>query len=343
MKLSEIAARTACRMVAAEDVEIVGLAGIEEAGPGDLTFVANRKYIRHIRDTRASAIILAEEMPEAPIPSLRSPDPYLAFAKALDLFHRPVTPEPGIHPTAIVGPDAQIGPNASIGPYAVIGSGCLLGANVVLHPHVVLYPGASVGNDVILHARAVVRENCRLGDRVIIQNGAVIGSDGFGFAPKPDGTYYKIAQSGRVVIEDDVEVGANATIDRAAVGDTIIQRGSKIDNLVQIGHGSRVGEHCVLAAQTGLAGSTRLGRGVRAAGQVGFAGHLEVGDGATFTAQTGVPHDVPAGALMSGYPAVENAVWLRCMAALPKLPELIRRVRELEKRVADAAAKLENS
>jgi UDP-3-O-[3-hydroxymyristoyl] glucosamine N-acyltransferase len=343
MKLSEIAARTGCRMAASEDLEIRRLAGIEEAEPGDLTFVANRKYIKHIRDTRASAIILAEEMPEVTIPSLRCPDPYLAFALALELFHHPLPPEPGIHPTAVIAPDAQIGPNASIGPFAVVGSGCRLGADVVIYPHVVLYPGITVGDHVILHARAVIREGCRLGDRVIIQNGAVIGSDGFGFAPRRDGTYYKIAQSGGVLIEDDVEVGANAAIDRAAVGDTVIRRGSKIDNLVQIGHGSQVGEHCVLAAQTGLAGSTRLGRGVRAGGQVGFAGHLEVGDGATFTAQTGVPHDVPAGALMSGYPAVENAVWLRCMASLLKLPDLLRRVRELEKKLASPASPPEKS
>ena len=331
MKLSEIAERIHCRMVARQDPEIRRIAGIEDAGPGDLTFVANRKYIKHIKDTRASAIILSEEMPEVQIPSLRCSDPYLAFALALEIFHRPTAPEPGVHPTAVIGPNVTIGPNPSIGAYAVVGRSCRIGANVVLHPHAVLYPEVEIDDDVEIHAHVIIREGCKLGKRVVVQNGAVIGGDGFGFAPRDDGTYYKIVQAGRVVLEDDVEIGANTTIDRAAVGDTVVRRGSKIDNLVQIGHGSRVGEDCVLAAQTGLAGSTRLGRKVRAAGQVGFAGHLEVGDGATFTAQTGVPHDVPAGAVMSGYPAVANATWLRCSASLLKLPDLIRKVRELEK------------
>jgi UDP-3-O-[3-hydroxymyristoyl] glucosamine N-acyltransferase len=338
MKLSEIARRIQCRMVSDQDVDILRVAGIDEAGPGDLTFVANRKYIKHIKDTRASAIILGEEMPEVPMPSLRSPNPYLTFAYALELFYRPPVPEKGIHSAATVATDATIGPDASIGAFAVVGAGCRLGTGVVLYPHAVLYPGAVLGDDVVVHSHAVVRESCVLGNRVIVQNGAVIGGDGFGFAPREDGTYYKIMQAGSVIIEDDVEIGANAAIDRAAVGNTVIGRGSKIDNLVQIGHGSRVGENCVLAAQTGLAGSSRLGRGVRAGGQVGFAGHLEVGDGATFTAQTGVPHDVPAGALMSGYPAVDNTTWLRCSAAILKLPELIRKVRELEKALAAGRA-----
>lgn len=323
-------------MVSDMDVDIVRVAGIEDALPGDLTFVANRKYIKHIKDTRASAIILGEEMPAVPLPSLRSSNPYLAFAQALELFYHPLPIERRVHPGAVVAADVTMGPNPSIGPYAVVGAGCRLGENVVLHPHAVLYPGVVLGDDVVVHSHAVIREACVLGNRVIVQNGAVIGSDGFGFAPRHDGSYYKIMQAGNVIIEDDVEIGANAAVDRAAVGNTVIGRGSKIDNLVQIGHGSRVGENCVLAAQTGLAGSSRLGRGVRAGGQVGFAGHLDVGDGATFTAQTGVPHDVPAGALMSGYPAVENATWLRCSAAILKLPDLIRKVRELEKAVASA-------
>jgi UDP-3-O-[3-hydroxymyristoyl] glucosamine N-acyltransferase len=337
MKLSEIARKIQCRMAGSEDVDIVGVAGIEDAQPGDLTFVANRKYIKHIKDTRASAIILGEEVPEVSLPSLRCSNPYLAFAYALELFYRPLVPQPGVHPSAVVAPDARIGPNPSIGPFAVVGAGCCLGANVVLHPHAVLYPGVVLGDDVVVHSHATVRESCVLRSRVIVQNGAVVGGDGFGFAPREDGSYYKIVQAGSVLIEEDVEIGANATIDRAAVGNTVICRGSKIDNLVQIGHGSRVGENCVLAAQTGLAGSSRLGRGVRAGGQVGFAGHLEVGDGATFTAQTGVPHDVPAGALMSGYPAVENSTWLRCSAAILKLPDLIRKVRDLEKALAARA------
>jgi UDP-3-O-[3-hydroxymyristoyl] glucosamine N-acyltransferase len=321
-------------MVAEVDVDIQRMAGIDEAGPGDLTFVSNRKYIGKIPATRASAIILSQDLPTVPIPSLRTSNPYLAFARALELFYRPPVPEPGIHPTAVIAEDAAIGPSPSIGAYAVVGSKCRLGANVVLLPHSVLYPGVILGDDCIIHSHVIVREFCELGARVIVQNGAVIGSDGFGFAPKEDGTYYKICQTGRVLIEDDVEIGANSTLDRAAVGDTIIRRGAKLDNLVQIGHGSQVGEHSVLAAQVGLAGSTRLGKNVRAGGQAGFAGHLEVGDNAVITAQSATSHDVPPGAMISGSPGIDNATWLRATTAFGKLPSLVQRIRALEKEVA---------
>ncbi len=316
-----------------DDVEILRIAGIEVAGPGDLTFVSNRKYVRHIRDTRASAIILGHDMPAAPIPSLRTADPYLAFARALELFFEPVLAPPGIHPTAAVAPDAVVGPGASIGAYAVIGSQCVLGSGVVIYPHAVVYPEARIGDGSVLHAHAVVRERCELGRRVILQNGAIVGSDGFGFAPLEDGSYHKIVQTGRVLVEDDVEIGANTTIDRAAVGDSIIRKGAKLDNLVQIGHGSRVGENSVLAAQVGIAGSTRVGRNVKLGGQVGLAGHMEVGDDAILTAQSGAAHDIPAGAVMSGSPAIDNGAWLRSVAAYGRLPELVKRIRELEKQL----------
>jgi UDP-3-O-[3-hydroxymyristoyl] glucosamine N-acyltransferase len=333
MKLSKIAEILGCRMVGSSDVEITRVAGIEDAGPGDITFVANRKYIRHIPHTRASAIILGEDIPEVSIPSLRTDDPYLAFARALEIFYAPAVPTPGIHPTAVISEEAKIAPDVSIGAYAVIGPGCMVGSGVCIHPHVVLYPGAFVGNGSILHSNVVVREFCHVGERVILQNGVVIGSDGFGFAPTRDGTFYKICQTGRVVIEDDVEIGANTTIDRAAIGDTVIRRGAKLDNLVQVGHGAQVGENSVLAAQVGLAGSTRLGKGVWVGGQVGFAGHLEVGDKAVITAQSGTSHDIPAGAVMSGSPAFNNGDWLRAVAAFAKLPALVRKVRELEQEI----------
>jgi UDP-3-O-[3-hydroxymyristoyl] glucosamine N-acyltransferase len=335
MKLSQIARKIDCRMTGDEDVEIVRVAGIDEAEPGDLTFVSNRKYISHIRSTRASAIILGEDIPEVAIPSLRTDNPYLAFAHALELFYVPVLPEPGIHPTATIAEDAEIGANVCIGAYCVIGKRCQIGANSTLHSHVVLYPDVYLGCEVVLHSFVVVRELCKLGNRVILQNGVVIGGDGFGFAPTKEGTFYKICQTGCVVIEDDVEIGAHTTVDRAAVGDTIIRRGSKLDNLVQIGHGAQVGEHCVLAAQSGLAGSTRLGNGVQVGGQVGFAGHLEVGDKAIITAQSGSSHDIPSGMIMSGSPAFENAGWLRSVAAFPKLPALIRRIRGLEREIEE--------
>jgi len=332
MKLSEIASKINCRMIGG-DVEISRVAGIDEAGPGDLTFVSNRKYVSHIKSTRASAIILGDDILPVGIPSLRTEDPYLAFARALEIFFAPLRPEPGIHPAAMIAEDVSVGSDASIGAYAVIGKGCTIGAGVAIYPHAVLYPGVSVGNHSVLHSQVIVREGCVIGSRVILQNGVVIGSDGFGFAPTKDGSFYKICQTGRVIIEDDVEVGANTTIDRAAVGDTVIRRGAKLDNLVQVGHGAQVGEDCVLAAQVGLAGSTRLGKGVWVGGQVGFAGHLEVGDKAVITAQSGTSHDVPAGAVMSGSPAFENADWLRSTSVFSKLPQLVRKVRDLEKEI----------
>jgi UDP-3-O-[3-hydroxymyristoyl] glucosamine N-acyltransferase len=340
MKLSQIASRIGCRMVADQDVEILRVAGIDEAGPDDLTFVANRKYISHIKGTKAAAIILNEDLPPVPIPSLRTGDPYLAFARALEIFFVPLRPIVGIHPTAFVAEDAVVGPEASIGPYAVIERGCRIGARVQIYPHAVLYPGVTVGDDSVIHAHTTIREHCQIGNRVILQNGVVIGSDGFGFAPTKEGAFYKICQTGRVVIEDDVEIGANTTVDRAAVGDTIIRKGAKLDNLVQIGHGAQVGEHCVLAAQVGLAGSTRLGRGVWVGGQAGFAGHLEVGDNAVITAQSGTSHDIPPGAVMSGSPAFENSAWLRSVAAFSKLPNLVRKVRDLEARVEELKSAL---
>jgi UDP-3-O-[3-hydroxymyristoyl] glucosamine N-acyltransferase len=337
MKLSLIARKIGCRMDG-DDVEITRIAGIDDAGAGDLTFVSNRKYIRHIKNTKASAIILSEDIHPVAMPSLRTVDPYLAFAKAIEIFYTPPLPEPGIHPTAAIGDNVVIGPNACIGAYAVIGKGCKIGANAVIHPHVVLYQGVILGNDVVLHAHVMIREYCRIGNRVILQNGAVIGSDGLGFVPTKEGAFYKICQTGIVVIEDDVEIGSNTTIDRAAVGNTIIRKGAKLDNLVQIGHGAQVGDHCVLAAQVGLAGSTRLGRNVWVGGQAGFAGHLEVGDKAIITAQSGASHDIPAGAMMSGSPAFENATWLRSAAAFSKLPDLLKKVRVLEKEIEQLKA-----
>jgi len=333
MKLSEIAQKTNCRMVADSDLEILRVAGIDEAGPGDLTFVSNRKYVGRIKHTKASAIILALDIPPVPIASLRTDHPYLAFAQAIELFYKPPRPDSCIHQMAIIAEDAIIGPNASIGAFSVIGKGCILGSNVIVHPNVVLYDNVCIGDNVVLHAHVVVREYCRIGSRVIIQNGAIIGGDGFGFAPKEDGSYYKIPQSGCVIIEDDVEIGANTTVDRAAVGNTIIKRGTKLDNLVQIGHGSEVGQNCVLAAQVGLAGSTRLGRNVRVGGQAGFAGHTEVGDNAVITAQSGTSHDVEAGTMLSGSPAFNNSAWLRSVAAFPKLPNVIKKLRDLENEI----------
>jgi len=333
MKLSEIAEKLVCEMTG-RDVEIARVAGIDEAGAGDLTFVSNRKYISRIKTTKASAIILGKDIPPIDIPSLRTDDPYFAFARALEIFFTPLTPDSGVHPTAVIGDGAILGDCVNIGAYAVVGRNCRIGSGTTVYPHTVLYPDVITGCGCVFHSFVTVREGCRIGDRVILQSGVVIGGDGFGFAPLKDGTFYKICQTGSVIIEDDVEIGANTTVDRAAVGDTVIRKGVKLDNLVQVGHGAEIGEHSVLAAQSGLAGSTRLGRGVWVGGQAGFAGHLEVGDGAIITAQSGTSHDVPAKAVLSGSPAFKNSDWLRSVAAFAKLPQLARRVRELEKEIA---------
>jgi UDP-3-O-[3-hydroxymyristoyl] glucosamine N-acyltransferase len=328
MKLSDIATALDARLDnAPPDAEIAGVAGIEQAGPGQLTFVSNPRYAAAAKITKASAVIVAEDFPAIPAAMLRSKNPYLAWAKALELFYQPPQYAPGVHGTAVVHPSAKVGKSAHLGPYAVIDEGVEIGDNAVLLAHVVIYRGAKIGNNFFAHAHAVVREFCRLGDNIVLQNGAVVGSDGFGFAKDNFGHWHKIVQSGPAILEDDVEVQAHACVDRASVGETRIARGAKIDNLVQVGHGSSVGEDTLLCAQVGLAGSTEVGKNVILAGQVGVAGHCKVGDGAIATAQSGIPNDVPAGATVSGYPAIENRLWLKCCAVYAKLPELAKALR----------------
>jgi UDP-3-O-[3-hydroxymyristoyl] glucosamine N-acyltransferase len=275
--------------------------------------------------------------------TLESRNPYHDFARALELFYQPPRPEPGIHPLAAIHPTAVIGEGASIGPFVAVGARVTIGRGAVLHPHVTIYEGASIGDDFLAHAHATVREFCRVGDRVILQNGVVVGGDGFGFAKTAAGTQYKIVQSGIVVVEDDVEIQALTAVDRATVGETRIKRGAKIDNLVQIGHASVVGEDNILCSQVGLAGSTILGKSVLLAGQVGVSGHLTIHDNAVAYAQSGIGHDVPAGTMVSGSPAFDNRTWLRAVTAFPKLPEMVRTVRELEKRLAELEAKVKGN
>jgi UDP-3-O-[3-hydroxymyristoyl] glucosamine N-acyltransferase len=326
MKLHELAKALGADLHGDGEAEITGIAGIEHASPGQVTFVSNKKYTALARTTKASAILVEPNFPEIPVATLRLSDPYLAYAKTIEFFYqRPVYP-PEIHPTAVIAPTATIGEGAHIGAYAVIGDHVRIGAHATLHPHVVLYPHVAVGNNFIAHAHAVVREHCRLGDNVILQNGAIVGADGFGFARTREG-WYKIVQSGPAVVEDDVEIQANACVDRASIGETRIRRGAKIDNLVQVGHGSTVGENTLLCAQVGLAGSTEVGRNVILAGQVGVAGHCVIGDGAIATAQSGIPNDVAPGKTVSGYPAVDNRQWLRSVALFNRLPELLRNLR----------------
>lgn len=326
MKLSELAVHLGASLRGDPDLEIMGIAGIEQAEPGQITFVSNLKYAPLARTTRASAILVHPGFPEIETATLRLENPYFAFAKTIELFYQsPVFP-PGIHPTAVIAASAKIGARAHIGAYVVVGDHVVLGDDAVLHPHVVLYPHVHAGKKLLAHAHAVIREHCRLGDNVILQNGAIVGADGFGFARIATG-WSKILQSGPAILEDDVEVQANACVDRASIGETRLQRGVKVDNLVQVGHGSCVGPDTLLCAQVGLAGSTTIGKNVILAGQVGVAGHCNVGDGVVATAQSGIPKDVPAGKVISGYPAIENRQWLRSVALFNRLPELLRNTR----------------
>ncbi|HET6176322.1 MAG TPA: UDP-3-O-(3-hydroxymyristoyl)glucosamine N-acyltransferase [Candidatus Sulfotelmatobacter sp.] len=328
MKLSVIASTLDVLLEnGSPDTEITGLNGIEHAGRGDLTFVSNPKYAGAARTTQASAVIVSEDFPAISSAMLRAKDPYLTFAQALELFHEPLRYAPGVHPTAVVDPTAKIGAQAHIGPYVVIGEDVSIGDNAVLLAHVVIYRGVRIGDNFFAHAHSVVRENCRVGNNVLLQNGVVIGADGFGFAKTAEGRWHKIPQPAPVVIEDDVEVQANSCIDRASVGETRIGRGVKVDNLVQVGHGSQVGEDALLCAQVGLAGSSEIGNRVILTGQVGVVGHCKVGDNAIVTPQSGVAHDIPAGALVSGAPAVDHKLWLKYSAILPRLPEFMRTMR----------------
>jgi UDP-3-O-[3-hydroxymyristoyl] glucosamine N-acyltransferase len=329
--LRELASHLGCALRGDGAVDVQRVAGIDEAGPGDLTFVANPKYAARLATTRASAVIVSPAL-ESSLPCLLSDNPYLAFARALALLHPQPSPAPGVHPSAVVDPGAVLGPDVHVGPLAVIGPGVRVGARTVLHPHVVLYEGVEIGQDCVLHSGVHVRERCRLGDRVIVQNGVVVGGDGFGFARDAEGRYQKIPQVGVAVIEDDVEIGALTAVDRASLSQTRVGRGTKIDNLVQIGHSVTIGHDTVVAAQVGIAGSTRIGNRVTLAGQVGMVGHITLGDGVIVTAQSGVPGSLPPGAIVSGSPAIDNRTWLKSIAVFAKLPELLKRLRALEQR-----------
>jgi UDP-3-O-[3-hydroxymyristoyl] glucosamine N-acyltransferase len=337
MKLGELAARLGCILDGDQNGEIHGVARIESAKAGDVTFLSNPKYSRELARTLASAVFVNEKVviergPDLPpLAALRSQNPYYDFARAIDLFIVPVTYAPGIHPTAVMAKSAKIGEGAHIGPHCFVDEGVEIGRNAVLHSLVTIYRNTRIGEDFLAHSQTVVREGCTIGNRVILQNGVVVGGDGFGFAKRPDGGWRKIIQNAPVIIEDDVEIQSNSCIDRATLGETRIRRGAKIDDLVLVGHACDVGEDAILCGQVGLAGSTRIGNRCILAGQVGSAGHLEIGDGATVTSQSGVPSDVPPGAMYSGYPAMENKLWLRVMASLKHLPEMQKTVRRLVK------------
>jgi len=339
MKLGEIASRLGAELRGDQDVEITGVKGIEEAGPTEITFVANPRYTGLARTTKAAAVLVEPEFPEITAATLRIQNPYHAFSRALGMFYRAPAYLPAIHPTADIYPSAEIVTGAHIGAYVVVGPGVRVGPHATLLPHVVLYPGVRIGEFFFAHAHAVVREGCVLGDHVTLENGAIVGADGFGFSKNEKGEWEKIPQSGPVRLGNRVDVQANACIDRATVGATEIGDGTKVDNLVQVGHGSKVGKDTLLCAQTGLAGSSVVGNNVILAGQTGIAGHCTVGDGVILTAQSAVSHDVPPGKMISGSPGFDNRIWLRAVAIFQRLPELMKRLDRVEKRLAaqDAA------
>lgn len=331
MKLTEVAERlgvTIDNCSSPDRVEVTAVTGIEEAGPRDITFVSNPRYAAAAKTTKAAAVIVSEEFTAGSVPLLRSKNPYLTFAKAIELFYASPKYAPGIHPTAVIEPTAKIGANASIGPYVVIEGNVRIGDDCVLRAHVVIYEGVTIGNNFFAHAHAVVREHCRIGNNVILQNGVVIGADGYGFARDGEG-WYKIVQSGITILDDNVEVQANATVDRASIGETHIYADAKIDNLVQVGHGSSVGEHSLLCSQVGLAGSSHVGKNVILAGQVGVAGHLHIGDGVIAAGQTGVQNDIEPGRRIGGSPSFDHKQWIKAWQVYTRLPELAKEVRKL--------------
>ncbi len=335
MKLSELSDRLGTRLDGNGDIDIQRVAGIEQAGPGDITFVANPKYQSRLATTRASAVIVGENSPAAPCAMLRTRHPYVAFASAVGLLSPEFEPPAGIHPLTSIAASAVIGEDVSIAAFVSIDDDVTIGRDVAIGPHVSIGRGATIGDGCRLHARVSIRQRSILGRRVILQDGVVIGGDGFGFAKREDGSYEKIPQRGVVVIEDDVEIGANSTVDRPAVGETRICAGAKIDNLVQVAHGVRVGRNTMLCAQVGIAGSSVIGDDVVLAGQVGVAGHLDIGDRVTATAQTGIPNSVDAGTLISGYPAIPNRDWLKASVLFRRLPEFKKALGDLQRRLEE--------
>jgi UDP-3-O-[3-hydroxymyristoyl] glucosamine N-acyltransferase len=341
MKLKELAERLGCRLEGDGSLEIRRVAGLEQAVEGDLTFFANPRYASALKRTRATAVILGDAAPAAGCAMLRTKDPYLAFANALGLFVSSPTPAPGIDQMSSVAPDATLGHDVSIGPFSSVGRGSRVGDRTVIYPNVCIGEGTVIGDDCIIHSHVAIRERVVIGNRVVIQNGAAIGGDGYGFVRRPDGTHQKIPQTSGVIIEDDVEIGANTTIDRPAIGETRIQAGAKIDNLVQIGHGVNVGRNALLAAQVGIAGSTTVGEGAMLGGQVGVAGHVSIGKNAMAVGQSGITNSIPDGAFVSGYPAIDNREWLKSSAIFRKLPALRKKIADLEQRILELEALLE--
>lgn len=332
LTIRELAQKLNCPYEGNGETKIWGVSSLELAREGDLVFLTHRKFRGLLEETKASAVILQPQEKFERLPVIRSENPHLTFIRAVEFFWKPYRPEPGIHPSAMISPSAKIGKGVSIGPLAYIGEDVEIGARSIIFPLVAIYPRVKIGEDAVIHSHVSIREEVQIGSRVIIHNGVVIGSDGFGYLRSPDGSHIKIPQKGTVVIEDDVEIGANTAIDRAALGETRIRRGTKIDNLVQIAHNVEIGEHSILAGQTGIAGSTRLGKNVITAGQVGIADHITIGDNVTIMAQAGVMKDIPANSVVVGSPHMEVREFFKVMASLPHLYDLVKDVKQLDRK-----------
>lgn len=334
LSLDEVASLTGGRVEGPSEVRIRAVAPVHDAGSDDLALLADRKYLRHLEERSPGALLVSEELASEVGGAARVvvDDPHRALVPLLERLHPEPHPRPGVHPTAVLGRDVRLGADVTIGPYAVLEAGSVVGDRVRIGAHTVVGEGCRIGTDAVLHPHVVLYPGTILGERVILHAGARLGVDGFGYV-FTDEAHRKVPQVGTCVVGDDVEIGANTTVDRGSIGRTEVGEGSKIDNLVQIGHNVRLGPLCVLAAQTGVAGSTRIGRGVLCGGQVGIGGHLEVGDGARLAGQAGVIGDVPPGETYSSYPARPHADAMRANALTLKLPELLRRIRELERRL----------
>jgi UDP-3-O-[3-hydroxymyristoyl] glucosamine N-acyltransferase len=343
LKLRELAERLECRLEGDGDVEISRVAGIEQAQPGEITFIAHEKYISKLATTSASAVIVSPRLDARPggPALLRTEQPYLAFARAVDFLTAPPTPPHGIDPLTSIAADATLGEAVSIGPFVTIGAAASIGARTIVHANVAIGARVRIGADCVIRSQVSIRDGVVIGNRVIVQDGAVIGSEGFGFAKRPDGTHMKIPQRADVVIEDDVEIGANTAIDRPAVGETRIGAGTKIDNLVQIAHGVRVGRRVLFAAQVGIAGSCVIDDDVILAGQVGVANHVHLGKGVIATAQSGIPNSIDPGGYVSGYPAIPHGDWLRSAAVYRSLPTLKKQIKQLERKLGELAEKFQ--
>lgn len=317
------------------DVVVRGAASLEEAGPGDLVYLKDRKHASLLENTKASAAIIPENLEFSRIPVIKSSRPRLSFIAVLEMFFSPFKPPPGIHPQADIADSARLGIDVSIGAFAVVGEDAVIGDGSVIFPLVSIYPGVEIGRECILHSQTVLREGVRIGDHVIVHGGVVIGTDGFGYVRNEDGSHRKIPQKGGVIIEDDVEVGANCTIDRATLGNTIVGKGTKIDNLVQIGHNVSVGRHTILISQVGIAGSSSIGNNAILSGQVGIADHVHVGDRVVIAAKSGVTKDIPSDSMTAGIPHMDIREWRKAYASLPHLHSLLREFKKLKKKVED--------